>query len=261
MKIRQLVSNYLNKGFTLEQAQHNAAQELLVKAIDRSKFKDKIVYKGGLVLYHISNNIRRTTTDIDFDFISFDISSDKNIDFFIEQLNDKNDSVVFKRTGEITTLHHQDYKGKRVNISIKDGTYLLTIKLDIGIHTLLFLDQKELLVSFTDNKELVTIKVNPPEQMIAEKLISLSKIGIKSTRYKDVYDIYYLLERFEIDKEGLINCINLISGNVKKQVINNVITLLSNNLFLKRIYKSNANWLGIKTVDVIKTLNVYLMSI
>ena len=48
----------------------------------------------------------------------------------------------------------------------------------------------------------ITIKgasllINSDEQMLAEKLRSLLKFGSFSTRYKDVYDIYYLKDYVE----------------------------------------------------------------
>ena len=47
----------------------------------------------------------------------------------------------------------------------------------------------------------VVLLVNPKEQIFVEKLKGLLRLGAISTRYKDVYDLFYLCSR--IDKNML----------------------------------------------------------
>ena len=42
-----------------------------------------------------------------------------------------------------------------------------------------------------------SLLINSDEQMLAEKLRSLLKFGPLSTRFKDVYDIYYLKDKVD----------------------------------------------------------------
>ena len=44
---------------------------------------------------------------------------------------------------------------------------------------------------------------NSKEQVCAEKLRSLMRIGAASTRFKDVFDVYYLLCREGVDTDAL----------------------------------------------------------
>ena len=68
---------------------------------------------------------RRATVDLDFDFIKKSISDD-SIKLFVNQLNTVSD-VTITIIGKIEELKQQDYKGKRVHISISDGNGLALI--------------------------------------------------------------------------------------------------------------------------------------
>ena len=48
--------------------------------------------------------------------------------------------------------------------------------------------------------EEVTLLINSIEQIFTEKLKSLLKLGINSTRYKDIFDLYYLIKCNKLDK-------------------------------------------------------------
>ena len=50
----------------------------------------------------------------------------------------------------------------------------------------------EYIFDFTLLEGSVSLLINSPEQIVCEKLKSLLKFGIRSTRYKDVFDFYYL---------------------------------------------------------------------
>ena len=49
----------------------------------------------------------------------------------------------------------------------------------------------------------VALMANSKEQVCAEKLRSLMRIGAASTRFKDVFDVYYLLCREGVDTDAL----------------------------------------------------------
>ena len=85
-------------------------------------------------MHNISKDKRRATRDMDFDFIKYSLS-DESIKQFIEKLNNVNDGINININGNIEKLHHQDYDGKRVYITLIDSNnYRIDSKLDIGVH-------------------------------------------------------------------------------------------------------------------------------
>ena len=64
-------------------------------------------------------------------------------------------------------------------------------KIDLGVHKDLDIEQEKMFfdLHIIDNK--VALLANSREQIFIEKLISLLKFRIASTRYKDVFDLYF----------------------------------------------------------------------
>ena len=90
----------------------------------------------------ISGNARRSTQDLDLDFIRCSIS-DESIHRFIEKLICI-EGLAIRLKGNIQELNHQDYKGKRVFISVTDEEKTtISLKMDIGVHNDLSIEQDE----------------------------------------------------------------------------------------------------------------------
>ena len=161
-------------------------------------------------MHSISKDLRRATRDMDLDFIKYSLE-DNSIIRFIEELSNVDDGIKIKIDGEIKELHHQDYDGKRVNIELFDkyGNKLKT-KLDIGVHKLLDIKQDEYCFDLSIINKNANLLINSKEQIFVEKIKSLLKLGFRSTRYKDLFDFYYLINKTELDKEKLMNCFNIL---------------------------------------------------
>ena len=82
-----MVTEFTKEKMTIKQAKSRVCQEIVLTMISNSPFRDKVTIKGGMVMFTISQNIRRTTIDLDFDFIKYDIS-EESIRNFISVLNE-----------------------------------------------------------------------------------------------------------------------------------------------------------------------------
>jgi predicted nucleotidyltransferase component of viral defense system len=83
-------------------------------------------------------------------------------------------------------------------------------KLDLGVHDKLPLEQEELWFDTALQDEGIALMANSKEQVCAEKLRSLMRIGVASTRFKDVFDVYYLLCREGVDAEALDQAMHVL---------------------------------------------------
>ena len=246
--IKEYIEDYISKGFTLAQARNLTAQLIILSKIGKSKYVDSILLKGGVVMYNMTHEQRRTTSDLDFDFVRYSISNDSDIELFVNVLNKKDSQYEVAINGKIETLHQQDYHGKRVKLLIRDKTETLKFKLDIGVHTLLTISQNKMCFSFSQSKNVI-LCVNPPEQMFAEKLFSLAKIGPVTTRFKDVDDMFYLIKKKSIDIKIVRKCLELlvlnhINGLIDVQdVIDKAVDTLQNKFFTDGYINSDSAWL------------------
>lgn len=268
MNIENAIENYQKQGYEFEEAESKVCQDIILLKISKSKFSRNITIKGGVVMHSISNDIRRATRDLDLDFIKYSLE-DTAILNFIKELNNTDDGIKIKVTGKIEPLHHQDYDGKRVNLKIEDDSNnIIQTKLDIGVHKLFDLEQEEYCFCFDLYENSANLLINSVEQIFTEKLKSLLKLSFRSTRYKDLFDFYYLIENNKLHKEKLIKCIHLLilkDENMRENTIQDVVKRIESTLNSQR-YRNNlnnpkVNWLEISIEDAIDTVLNYISNL
>lgn len=115
--------------------------------------------------------------------------------------------------------------------------------------------------------ESATLVINSKEQIICEKLKSLLRFGIRTTRYKDIFDIYYLINNTDINKDELLKIIDtlIIKDTTTREnniydIINNLNIILNNNIFKRSLREARNNWLGISIEEVIDNVINYFKS-
>ena len=73
MDIYELVSKYINAGYSENDAIPKVAQDIVLLKIGNSKYSKNITVKGGVVMHNISKDMRRATRDMDIDFIKYSL--------------------------------------------------------------------------------------------------------------------------------------------------------------------------------------------
>ena len=109
-----------------------------------------------------------------------------------------------------------------------------------------------------------TLIINSKEQIICEKLKSLLRFGIRSTRYKDIFDIYYLINNTDINKDELIAILHTLIINDKtmkennlNDIINNLTITINNNIFKRNLLDARNNWIQTPVDEVINSVIIY----
>ena len=268
MNLNDLIDEYMKQGYKRIEASSKVCQDIILNKISKSSFKNNITIKGGVVIHNISKDMRRATRDLDLDFIKYSLD-DNSILNFINKLNDVNDNITINIIDKIEKLHHQDYNGKRINISLKDKfNNIINTKLDIGVNNFFDIEQDKIYFDLSILNEEVNLFVNSIEQIITEKLKSLLKFGIRSTRYKDIFDFYYLIKNTEINKIKLLKCFNILIFNdntMRENNVNDIIKRLktiTNNIGYRRMLnQANNNWLELPVENVIEDVINYFESL
>lgn len=268
MDIYEAINKYVQSGYTEDDAVPKVAQDIILLKVSKSKYNKNITVKGGVVIHNISKDMRRATRDMDIDFIKYSLE-DKSIKDFIKELNNTDDGIKIKITSKIEPLHHQDYDGKRVYIQLIDkNNYSINSKLDIGVHKYFDIEQEEYCFAFDVIEKSASLLINSKEQIITEKLKSLLKFGITSTRFKDIFDFYYLINNENIDKDKLIKYINILifedegmRENSIEDINKRLSSILNNSRFKSRINTANNNWLEIPIEEVIDNVLNYFDSL
>lgn len=249
MTIKEIINKYIKLGHNYRNAENLAAEEIVLTKISSSPLADSVTLKGGIVMFNLTKSDRRVTQDIDFDLIRFSLS-DESIRLFIDKLNAVDDGISATISNGIEKLHQEDYKGARVHLLLKDKENTkLRIKLDIGVHTYSAIEQNRVVFSFEGENKNISIKVNPCEQIFVEKLLSLARLGPLSTRYKDIYDLYYLIANALLDVSKVRNTMKLFLLSSKRKpntiddLIDSITDTLSDRNFANEAAKPASKWL------------------
>lgn len=254
MNLQEMINRLRQNGYSAQDAESRVCQDVVLKAIASSTFSRNVTIKGGVVMRSITGNVRRTTQDMDIDFIRYSLS-DESIDNFLQHINIL-PNITIQRIGKITELNQQDYRGKRVYILISDdqGTTIES-KIDLGVHNHLDISQEEYCFDIAYSEEGASLLINTKEQMFTEKLRSLLKFGTFSTRYKDIYDMYYHCDK--LNQDNLYVCLvsyiysdpGMRENNIQ-DVAYRINKVLSDQTYKSRVDKSDKRWLD-EDIDII----------
>ena len=142
----------------------------------------------------------------------------------------------------------------------------MTSKIDIGVHKHFDIQQEEFCFDIGFDDDGASLLINSKEQMLTEKLRSILKFGAFSTRYKDIYDIYYLSDK--VDKAQLLKCFEILifsdegmRENNLSDVIRRVKSTFSNKNYISNLSTSRKNWLGVDNNTVINGIIVFLSNL
>ena len=199
MDVREEAEKLKSKGYNEDDANARICQDIILKGIALSGLSRSVTIKGGVVMRNISHNDRRATQDADLDFIKYSISDDSIAKFLRKIELAVGINIAIKHP--IITLKHKDYQGKRVFITITDGYgNTLESKLDIGVHKDMDIKQEEYCFDICFQEDGASLLMNSKEQILTEKLKSFLRFGTRSTRYKDIFDIYFLSDNINIER-------------------------------------------------------------
>lgn len=238
------------------------AQQILLDKIAHSRLKDSLTIKGGVVMFHQSGSARRATIDVDVDVIRYSLNPD-SIKEFIQALNYPADGIRIVLKGAIEPLSQEDYHGYRVHLVLSDAhRQALELKMDIGVHTLTAVrqDQDSFFIDAYD--ETVQLWINPNEQIFGEKLLSLVRHGIASTRYKDIADLYFFVKNSLLDKEKIRQflslCLPTDYAKDKAELVLKSEAILQNATFASLASSARYQWCGADYKTMANVLVDYL---
>lgn len=172
--------------------------ERLLDRISKSKYKDSIILKGGLLLSSIIGVDDRTTKDMDATLKGLPLEKEMIEEIFYEIFSvEAFDNVTFELVSIKDIALDKEYGGYRINILGKLGnnkTYI-AVELTTGDE----ITPREMNYSYKcifEDKKIPIMSYNL-ETVLAEKFETIISRGIFNTRLKDFYDIHVLLNNKE----------------------------------------------------------------
>lgn len=183
-------------------------QERLLYRISQTRYRSNFYLKGGALMYAYEKFAARPTLDIDFLGNNISNESATIIAAFREICSTEyaEDGITFdvdKITAQNIT-EFKDYHGIRLSIPVKMDTISQVLTMDIGFGDVVTpspvdLDYPVLLTNLPS----VNIKAYSIETVIAEKMHAIIDLADQSSRMKDYYDLYNILQNEEYNTDTL----------------------------------------------------------
>lgn len=65
LNFKEMIASYQKSGLSVELASARVCQDVVLKAISLCPFGNNVTVKGGVVMQSLTQNIRRSTRDVD----------------------------------------------------------------------------------------------------------------------------------------------------------------------------------------------------
>ena len=237
--------------------------EALLKRISKSKYKNKFVIKGGLLLSSVFGVNLRSTMDLDTTIKGLPLNKSTITKVITEIINiDLKDNITFE-IENIKDIREEDlYSGYNVNLKADFDGLKTNLMIDITTGDIITYKEVEFKYNTLFDNDTINIMTYNYETIIAEKFESIISRNIDNTRMKDYYDLYMFvnLKWNDINKETLRKAIiNTFKARETLDYIDNAskyIELISDDSRLKSLWNSyQNNYEYVKDIEFEDTIN------
>ena len=237
--------------------------EALLKRISKSKYKDKFIIKGGLLLSSIFGVNLRSTMDLDTTIKGLPLNRETITKVINEIISiDVEDNIKLEIENVKDIREEELYSGFEVNLKAEFDGLKTNLMIDITTGDVITYKEVEFKYSTLFDNETINIMTYNYETIIAEKFESIISRNIDNTRMKDYYDLYMFvnLKWNDINKDTLRKAIiNTSKARETLDYIDNAskyIELISDDSRLKSLWNSyQNNYEYAKDIEFVDTIN------
>jgi predicted nucleotidyltransferase component of viral defense system len=242
-------------------------QEEFLRRLEKSKFADNLVLKGGLFLYTLTNFDSRVTVDVDF-LLRKMPNTPEQLRVVLEEIiatHTGNDFISFEIKNITPIAVAKKYAGIGVSMVARIKNTRTPINIDFGVGDVIVPRQeKRTIPTQLPDFKAPTINTYSLETTVAEKLDAVLSLMEFSSRMKDYYDLYYLANHFEFESALLAEAMQKTFDNRNHHFTMNqfekVMDFDANEVMQKK-WKAFTKKIGMETDDftiVLKTIKTLL---
>ncbi len=242
-------------------------QKEFLRRLEKSKYAENLVLKGGLFLYSLTDFDSRVTVDVDFLLRQIPNTPEqlKSILEDIIAVPTSNNFVTFEIKDVASIAIAKKYAGIGASIVARIKNTRTPFSIDVGVGDVIVPKQeKRQIPTQLPDFESPTVNTYSVETTIAEKLDAILSLMEFSSRMKDYYDIYYIANKFDFDGEVLTEALRKTFANREhrftieqfEQVIS-----FGNNTAMQKKWKAFVRKINTKTDDyntILKTIKIFL---
>ena len=242
-------------------------QEEFLRRLEKSKYAENLVLKGGLFLYSLTDFDSRVTVDVDF-LLRRIPNTPEQLKGILEEIiavHTGNDFITFEIKAVAPIAVAKKYAGIGASIVTRIKNTRTPFSIDFGVGDVIVPKQeKRKIPTQLDDFVAPTINTYSIETTVAEKIDAILSLMEFSSRMKDYYDIYYLANKFDFDGKVLTEALKKTFENRGhsftieqfEKVMN-----FDNDEEMQKKWKAFVRKIDIKTDDfstVLKTIKTFL---
>jgi len=198
------------------------AMERFLYRLSQTEYADSFVLKGALLFRIWGTPDSRATRDIDF--LAYLDNSPDNLAAIIRDVcavDSVDDGLGFDPgTVEAQRIKEDaDYEGVRIRFRGQLGNARVHMQVDVGFGDLVHPDAVEADYPTLLDLPAPSLRIYPPETVVAEKAEAMVHLGDLNSRMKDFYDIWRMSQQFDFKGTDLCNAINGTFGQRETAVI------------------------------------------
>ncbi len=190
--------------------------EGILEKLSKSKYKDKFIIKGGLLISSLIGVDMRSTMDMDTTIKGIAMNEDEISKIIIEILNVPLDVDINYDLVKLTPIREKSiYEDFCASIICSFGKIKATLNIDITTGDVITPKAMNYNYPKILEKAYIPLMTYTIETILAEKFETISSRNIATTRARDFYDLYmiYSLYKDSINKEILREAIENTSKN------------------------------------------------
>ncbi len=242
-------------------------QEEFLRRLEKSKYAENLVLKGGLFIYSITDFDSRVTVDVDF-LLRRVPNTPEQLKSVLEEIISTptgNDFIEFKVKDVAPIAVAKKYAGIGASLVARIKNTKTPFNIDFGVGDVIVPKQvKRNISTQLDDFTAPTINTYSLETTIAEKIDAILSLMEFSSRMKDYYDIHYLANKFDFDGKILTEALQKTFHNRGHDFTVEQFEQVSgfaNNSDMQKKWKAFIRKIDTKTDDfstVLKTINKFL---
>ena len=244
-------------------------QEEFLRRLEKSKYAENFVLKGGLFIYSITNFDSRVTVDIDF-LLRKVPNTPEQLKPVLEEIISTptgNDFITFEIKNIAPIAVAKKYAGIGASLVARVKNTKTPFSIDFGVGDVIVPKQeKRKIPTQLENFIAPTVNTYSLETTIAEKIDAILSLMEFSSRMKDYYDIYYLANKFDFDGTTLTEALRKTFENRRHiftiEQFEQVMTFDGNEAMQKK-WEAFCRKIDTKTDDygtVLRTIQTFLMN-
>lgn len=230
-------------------------QEEFLRRLEKSKYAENLILKGGLFIYALTDFDSRVTIDVDFLLRKLP-NTPEEIKSMLKEIiaaNTGNDFISFEIMGVAPIAAAKKYAGIGASLVARIKNTKTPFGIDFGVGDVIVPKQeKRKIPTQLDNFEAPAVNTYSLETTVAEKLDAILSLMEFSSRMKDYYDIYYLAAKFDFDGATLTEALKRTFENrghrFTAEQFEQVMTFGSDNA-MQRKWDAFRRKMGTKTED------------